>query len=530
MQKLIFLMILICTAIVSQTSPEDFDSLSATEAAEIAPDSLRESLFEAYADALGNWQELAAFIENFSDNNIKLESAIWLINIMPHLDRLLATNRILTEHLEFAYAAREKAPWGIPDSMFLPYILAYRLSYEPVTLWRKIFFDKFSSEAFGTGDPKKAARKINGWIDENIDTSGWDFFGGMQSPDMTYKRRKGSRSEISSLTVAILKSLGIPSRNASIRTVRGEGASMNWVEVFDVKEDSWFPLYPDSPEHFGDFAYPAEKYPGGITVVNVKSAFEYDFNTSKYTPIGKLRVYINRRGKPVDKWEHFSVTVFSGGAYWPLDEIGTATDSTGIFEFELGVGEYVLQNGTRDNTGSVWVQTFPFAIKEGEITEIEIEVSAPQYMEEQTESGILPVFTLNDLSGNPFTHTQIKANKPTILAIFDPKAEPSIRAKTVIDGLSAEFGDSIRFFNIIIEEDNDESPKYDSERRTLIDKGATLTMSFLGYHELEALKMEALPAIIFCPGTDLRFEVISRGYNTSLKNLIEERIALWLSR
>ncbi len=529
MKKLLVLSIWF-TAVFSQTSPEDFDSLSALNAARVAPDSLREALFSAYSDALGNWRELSDFVDFYADDSAKLADAIWLVNIMPHLDRLLATAEILREHLDYSYLVREEAPWKIPEGMFRPYILAYRLSYEPMTAWRGRFYGDFSRQAFERGNVVDAARFVNSWIYDEIDTAGWEFFGGMQSPEQTVRRGSGNRGEIASLATAILKSLGIPSRNAAIRSIRGRGSSMSWVEVYDAESERWIPLYPDAPERFGDFSYPSEKYPDGITVVNVTSGFEYDFNTAEYSPTGVFKGRFTRAGRPAAGWEHFSIGVFGDGAIWPLDEIGAEADSAGVFEFELAVGGYFLQCGTRDNTGSVWVQAIPLTISEGETTTVEIDVAAPQYLESQPESGVFPVFTLTDLNGAPFSYTQIKAAKPTLILILDPGAEPSVRAKTAIDALDSLITDSLRVIEVVAVEDRAACENYRSDRTALVDDGGALAMALLGYGDLSALRSEALPAVLFVEGGELRFEVLSKGYNTALKGVIEDRMALWFSR
>jgi len=528
MRFLVLTMIVLAISIFAQTSPEDFDSIAATESAKIAPDSLRESLFEAYSDALGNWRELADFVS--SNDGERLLDAIWLVNTMPHLDRLLATNDILTEHLEYSFRAKDEAQWPIPEEMFWPYILAYRLSYESVTSWRRLFYDEFSERAFGTGDPREAAKIVNRWVAENIDTAGNDFFGGMQSPDMTFKRRKGSRSEISAMMTAILKSLGIPSRNAIIRTIRGEGGGMSWVEIFDANSGEWAPLYPDAPDRFADFGYPEDEHPGNVTIVTVIGGFDMEFVTSSYTKTGYLNAHFSRGGKPADGWEHFSVCVFGNGAFWPLDEVGAEADSSGDFEVELGTGDYVLQCGMRDRTGSVWVQTMSVEIREDDTASVDVAVDAPQYIEVLgTEAGRFPIFTLNDLSGNPFSHNQLEGEKPIVLFFFDSESEPSIRARTAIDDIASSYSDSIRFVDLWVRSSQTVEPGFEPERRTLIDADGTLALSITGSPDIAKLEAEKLPLIIFCDGESAAYEILSEGYNTNIDNILKTRIDLWLA-
>ncbi len=521
----VFLAILTVGAGFAKSLADDFDSTSAWKAAENAVhDSLVEELFEVYADAVGNWHELAGFVERF-EGDMRAD-AVWLVRTMPHLDRMLATEEILAEHLEYAWKARKAAPWGIPEDMFRPYILSYRISYEPVTPWRKLFWSEFSERAFVTGDIRTAARMVNEWVAENIDTAGYEFFGGMRTPDQTYFGRRGTSHERSALTTAILMSLGIPGRNASIRTSRGSGAGMSWVEIYDSKVEEWVPLYPRDPEKFADKGFPEEKFPGGMTVVSVSGGFDYDLVTSDYAPTGYLEAKFTRGGNPAVNWEHFAVTVFGGGAYWPLDEIGAKADSAGKFEIELAVGEYLFQNGMRDQTGSVWVRTLPFEIAKEETTRLEIEVSAPEYIGAPAQMGVFPEFTLSDTEGKPFSHNSVRGNKPMAIFFFDEDGEPSIRAFPQIERVAGEYADSVRFLYIWVKgEKSGEIPK--TERRVLIDKDGALLISLSGAESLGELKNSHLPAVLFCEGADLSFEIVSKGYDTNVGNSLTNAIENW---
>jgi len=520
-------LVVICLTCFGQNLAEDFDSVSARKAAEeVATDTLADELFEVYADAMGNWSELADFVAGYEGE--KRDDAIWLVQTMPHLDRLLASSDILREHLDYSLKAKEQAPWPIPDDMFRPYILSYRISYEPVTPWRKLFWDEFAQKAFAAGSVEDAALTINKWVAENIDTASYSFFGGMRAPDQTYRGRRGTSREISALTTAILMSLGIPGRNASIRTVRGDGNSMSWVEIFDADSEKWIPLYPDEPGEFGDYDYPINKYPGGMTTVNVSGGFEYDLITSSYAPTGFLAADFTRGNKPAIEWEHFSITVFSGGAYWPLDEIGAEADSNGRFEIELAAGEYVLQNGMRDQSGSVWVQTLPFTITESETTALEVAVDAPEYIGAEPESGIFPEFTLSDTKGNPFSHKAITGKKPIVLFFFDPDGEPSVRAFPEMENLTESFSDSVRFIYVYVKTGDSEPPETD--RRILIDENGLLASIITGAETIAGLSDEFLPLVLFNTGKSISYETVSEGYNTNLKNVLTQRIEKCLEK
>ena len=62
-------------------------------------------------------------------------------------DRQALSTGLLKEHVEYAFAAREKYPWcaRLPDSLFYAYVLPYRVANEPLTPWRKQFFQQYDS-------------------------------------------------------------------------------------------------------------------------------------------------------------------------------------------------------------------------------------------------------------------------------------------------------------------------------------------------------------------------------------------------
>jgi len=504
---------------MGQTLAEDYDSTRAYEASLIAPDSLQEELFKTYADAVGNWSELADFVESYEGD--RLLDAIWLVNHMPHLDRLLATTGILKEHIDYSYKVRENAPWQIPDSMFLPYLVSYRISYEPVTFWRKMFYEEFFQICSVKGSASEASRYINSWINDNIDTTKREFFGGMQSPDLTFIRKKGNQSEISALTTAILMAVGIPSRNAMIRVNRNYTDNMSWVEIFDSKTEKWLPLYPDNPDEFGNFDYPEELYPGGVTTVLVSGGFDMNLVTENYSKTGFARLSFFRGGKPASDWKHFSINARSGGAYWPLDEIGAQADSNGIFEIELGIGEYLVECGYRENTGSVWFQSFPLIISENETTSLSINIDAPQYIDNSNlESGSFPVFSISDLSGNIFSSNQIENKKPLILFFFD-QMEPSVRSIDKLKSVFQEYSDSIRFKAIWVDKEDKNLQLEDFGVKIYVDNQGKLFSSII---ENDDKLEEELPLFLFNSGENLVYEKVSQGYDLNIENIIKTKI------
>jgi len=357
---------------------EKFESERFPEVANLAPDSLRSDFVEALKDAGENWRQLAGVVEELQGR--RREDAIWLINHMPHLDRLEMKSDILREHIEYAYIARDSSVVSFDDKTFQEYILTYRLGSEPVEAYRKFLFEYFHPKIKTKRDASEVAKQINRWVAKNLSVKEKGFFGTLQPPTATFKSRKGSEREISILVTAIFKSLGIPSRQARIAALGEQDESFTWVEVFDG--ENWLPFYPFSPEDLGNFGFIEKGYPNNVTVVLSRSAFERKLITENYTDTGWLKAQFLEEGKPKVEFEHLSVNVFNEGGFRALDDLFLndyvdfpSADSSGIYVCQLGDGTYFLHGGVRQKTGDVWVQIFPFEIAPGETTFVEVELS-----------------------------------------------------------------------------------------------------------------------------------------------------------
>lgn len=357
---------------------EKFESERFPEVANLAPDSVRSDFVEALNDAGQNWRQLSTVVEELQGS--RREDAVWVINNMPHLDRLGMKSDILREHIEYAHMARDSSVISYDDKTFREYILTYRIGSEPVEAYRKFLFEYFRPQTEAKKDAQEVAKQINRWVAKNLSVKEKTFFGPLQPPTATFKSRNGSEREITILVTAIFKSLGIPSRQARISALGEQEESFTWVEVFDG--ENWLPFYPFSPEDLGNFGFIEKGHPNNVTVVLSRSAFERRLITDRYTDTGWLKAEFLEEGKPKAEFEHLSVNVFNEGAFRALDDLFLndyvdfpSADSSGIYICELGDGSYFLQAGLRQKSGDVWVQIFPFEIAPGETTFVEVELS-----------------------------------------------------------------------------------------------------------------------------------------------------------
>jgi peroxiredoxin len=417
---------------------------------------LKDSLVEALKDAGDNWESLAKALITVSGK--QQEDLIWQITVMPHLDRLEATPEILLEHLEYAYKAKDAFAYKIPDDMFREYILVYRISIdEPVTQWRKMFFDRFRDMAGNT--PSETAKNVNKWVMENIKVHKNVFFGPRQAPDQVLKNMRGTKVEIAILTTAILKALGVPARSAQCKYFGQQAGGANWVEIYDG--GNWIPLYPDDASYFGDFKRFEKDKPHNLTVVATTSAFDALQITPNYTETGKLKIKVAMRGVVQKNFEHLGISAYNDGGWIPLDDLGfnleeerLQTNEEDVFEAILGDGTYLVQAGARQGDGSVYFYAKEVEVKSGDDIALDIKLDPPiNQMERKDlvarELAKLPEWELPIANGGgDLNSNSAYLSKFSVIAVFDINKEPSQRMIPLLADLKEYKDEKIKVWGI----------------------------------------------------------------------------------
>jgi len=407
---------------------------------------LKDQVMAALNDAGDNWENLASAIAATSDKQ-KRDDLMWMITVMPHLDRLEATKDILLENLDYAYKAKTAFAYKVPDNMFREYILVYRIGDEPVTPWRKMVFDRFNNLAAQT--PAETAKNVNKWVFENVKVQKRGILGPLLTPDQVLKLARASEGDIATLTTAILKALGIPSRSARCKYFGQQKDGANWVEIFDGT--NWIPLYPDAPESFGDFGRWEKDKPYNITVVATTSAFSDLQITSNYTQTGKLELSFYRNGILQENFEHFGIGVYNNGGWLPLDDLGfdleesrLSTGPKSVMEVVLGDGTYMVEAGVRNHNGDVYMYTKQVDVTPGATIPMEIKLDPPVEQLDREDLVIRELAQLPDWELSQFDKEEkilsSAAYTPdfAILAIFNINEEPSKRMIPTLAGLESE--------------------------------------------------------------------------------------------
>lgn len=352
------------------SSVDAFDASAEAGLLSLVAEEERDGLASALEDAGRNWSELAGAVETLKGE--EREACVWLVGIMPHLDRLEMTSATLVEHVRYAFRTLEEMPYEVPESMFRDYILAYRIESEPVDAWRRELFEIYAPVAERHGETSSTARAVSGDLARRVSRLDRGFFGPRQSPALTLRSGHGTDTEIAVLLCAALKAVGIPSRHANVPWLGAEKGGASWVEFYDGV--SWTPIYMSDPNAMGDFGHIESNNRGNVTIVETRSAFDRVLATERYTETATLRVLLTRGGEPASNHEHLAVCVFNDGALAPLDGLAAVTDTGGRFDALVGDGRYVVVAGERDGLGNPSVFMREITAAPGETVTVAIDL------------------------------------------------------------------------------------------------------------------------------------------------------------
>jgi len=476
--------------------------------------SMKESLQEALADAGDNASQLIRALEHLQGSLFK--DGLFLIQNMPHLDRLEMTADILLHQVIYADSSRRVFPWSVPDSLYRQFILTYRLDQEPVTDWRFALWSWVRQQARHAASSEDFARKLNRWITENLREQKGEFFGGQQAPDQTFAVQRGTKQEIASLTTALLKTAGIPSRRISVDALLLQTGGASWTEVYCVEKASWLPLYPDASEHFGDFSYrEPDSLKSNIPYALASSAFENLDVTPAYTQTGNLEISFARGGSPAAGFDGFTINVFNAGAFSAIDALESVADSSGIYRCRLGEGRYWVICGVRDLTGSPFVRLLPTDILPGETTRASVDLTPETYValpqSRNQEAAPVPLFAISDARGNVRSSREAVGKSPLLIVLLYPNHEPSARTADLIRPWLSKNGTAAPRSLWVTEGSRDES----QPAEVAFDPEGSLGKLF------GLQSSNDYPLLVWVDKNGL-ITLTSRGYNLNIEALLEE--------
>lgn len=303
----------------------------------------------------------------FKDGNLlkkKLDEAIlhssmdakicfkYLYAFMPDEDVVSYDENLFLKFVDFALMVKDKVSWGheMDDTVFLNYVLQYRINNENIEFYKKEFFEELYPLIQDKG-MYEAALLVNYWCFEKAVYETTD--SRTISPLTALKRTIARCGEESTLAVAALRSVGIPARQ--VYTPR-------WAHCDD--NHAWVEAWIDGEWHFLGACEPETKLDTGWFMLAASKAMlihnkvfsnvvEGELITvqNKYaTEINRLPAYadtqevfakvVDTYGQPVkDAVVRFEVVNFA--QLFPLVTLNT--DDLGMVHFTTGYGSLMVE-------------------------------------------------------------------------------------------------------------------------------------------------------------------------------------------
>ncbi len=321
-----------------------------------------DSLLEVQRERGG---EFAAKIFHFADearrNGLtpeETEDFRFLLAYLPLSDMALMSTEDLYENVRLARVAMNRFFWGdiVPADIYRHFVLPHRISQEPfVRGWREKFLRELTPRVESL-TMTEAALEVNHWCHENATfkrSSGRD-----QDPLTTIRAGLGRCEEEMILTIAAMRSIGVPARQCYTPYWAHCDNNHAWVEVW--ADGKWEHLGGCEPKPRLSEAWFSRS--AGRAMLVVSTAYG-DYNGDEQvlrrygnsTLINSTGVYgitktlsvnlSNHDGNPVAD-QRIIFNLFNYGAFMPA--LALNTDSTGSCNVNCGSGTWIASSGKDD--------------------------------------------------------------------------------------------------------------------------------------------------------------------------------------
>ena len=236
-----------------------FHCLAQSEVHFITDDEYRDNVMDAFnkkEKIIGNRY---TFEIKLLSNSYEAEAMKFLFAYMPLADITDYPTKFHLQNVRASFRARNEMPWGrkVPELLFRHFVLPVRVNNEALDSSRTEFYQDLKERVRGLS-MKEAILEVNHWCHERVTYAPSD--GRTLSPLACIKNALGRCGEESTLTVAALRSVGIPARQ--VYTPRWAHTDDNhaWVEAW--ADGQWYFLGACEPEavlNLGWFNAPASR-------------------------------------------------------------------------------------------------------------------------------------------------------------------------------------------------------------------------------------------------------------------------------
>lgn len=305
--------------------------------------------------------EITAWLAQLEKGTLEREAAEWILAYLPTADLIALRLPLLQEHVQFAVHAYRHAPWRdqLPRELWLRFVAPHRISQEPLQAWRGRFFREIWPRVKDAPSMELAALEVNRWCREYVtfkSTSRRDM-----APLTTMARGLGRCEEEMILTIAALRSVGIPARSCATPYWTFCDNNHAWVEAW--ADGHWYYLGGCEPGRclneawftgparragfvrsvgYGEFAplnEPLYRAEDGSTLIN---------STGVYTDPFTLTVHLE---DPAEEDVRVYINVLNFGSLRPLASVDVDRS------IALGPGEYAVTAAGSDSARSLLLRT-----------------------------------------------------------------------------------------------------------------------------------------------------------------------------
>jgi len=200
-----------------------------------------ELLEEALSLAGGNRGELEAALGWCNQKPYSMQAMRFVIANLPLADLGVITDDLLIEHVELAIVVSGEMPYAASydEATWAHYVLAPRVSQEPLEPWRSYFHKALADEVRDCQTLQAATVRVKQWVGQRIkfkQTQRRD-----QGPLTTLRGTYGRCEELMTVEICALRAVGIPARNAFCPWWAHCDNNHAWTEVL-MDNGRWYPL------------------------------------------------------------------------------------------------------------------------------------------------------------------------------------------------------------------------------------------------------------------------------------------------
>ena len=315
----------------------------------VSDNSIRSEIEKDFRCRMDGPGRLASFCDLSKAENAREKEALeFLYAYMPLAD---VTDYPVDFHLanvRATFKAIDEMPWGsgIPELLVRHFVLPLRTNNENLDSFRVVYYEELKERVKGLS-MEDAILEVNHWCHERVTYQPSD--GRTSSPLNTIKSSRGRCGEESTLTVAALRTVGIPARQ--VYTPRWAHTDDNhaWVEAW--AGGKWHFLGACEPEPVLDLAWfnsaasrvmlthtkAFGKYRGPEEVVMQSPNFTEINLTANYAKTGKVDVLVkNEDGSPADS-ARVDFMIYNYSEFYPA--ISKYADPEGKTFLSAGLGD-----------------------------------------------------------------------------------------------------------------------------------------------------------------------------------------------